>query len=497
MFNLSFHDGIFPDKLKESRIVPIFKNGNHKLCDNYRPISLVNTLSKVLEKIVANKLTNHLQLNNLLYKHQYGFMRGLSTEHNLMHVTNFISSALNDSEYCIGIFLDLRKAFDVCSHDILLKKLNRLGVEGKEYSWFKTYLANRKQKVDINGILSDESIINISVLQGTTLGPILFLCYINDIYTATTLATYLFADDTTCLAKNKNLNALIDYVNIELRKLSNWFDSNKMAINVSKTKYIIFRTKGKKIDNPQKVVINTNEINVPENPDLIYELERVYLSHPNSENRSFKLLGVYFDEYLNFDNHISHLCAKLSRANYCINRAKSKLSPKSLKCLYYALFHPHLLYCINVYTCTSLANVNRIAKLQKKVIRNICKTNYNTHTDILFKNSEILPFQKLITMSRLNFMHSVCYNYAPKTFLECFPKNEANPNYNLRTRSMYKMPNVRIEFFKKFPYYTFPLAWNEAGDVTFQNNKITFQISLKNLLLNNLFDDQRLYFIPE
>ena len=253
VFNLSFRDGIFPDKLKESRIVPIFKNGNHKLCDNYRPISLVNTLSKVLEKIVANKLTNHLQLNNLLYKHQYGFMRGLSTEHNLMHVTNFISSALNDSEYCIGIFLDLRKAFDVCSHDILLKKLNRLGVEGKEYSWFKTYLANRKQKVDINGILSDESIINISVLQGTTLGPILFLCYINDIYTATTLATYLFADDTTCLAKNKNLNALIDYVNIELRKLSNWFDSNKMAINVSKTKYIIFRTKGKKSIIPKEL----------------------------------------------------------------------------------------------------------------------------------------------------------------------------------------------------------------------------------------------------
>ncbi len=123
--------------------------------------------------------------------------------------------------------------------------------------------------------------------------------------------------------------------------------------------------------------------------------------------------------------------------------------------------------------------------------------NYNTHTDILFKNSEILPFQKLITMSRLNFMHSVCYNYAPKTFLESFPKNEANPNYNLRTRSMYKMPNVRIELFKKFPYYTFPLSWNEAGDVTFQNNKITFQISLKKLLLNDLFDDQRLYFIPE
>ena len=184
IFNLSLDNGIFPDKLKECRTVLYqFSNlGNPKCCDNYRPISLVNTLSKILEKIVATNLTNHLQINKLLYEHQYGFQRGKSTEHNLIHVVNFIANALNNGNYCIGLFLDLKKAF----------------------------------------------------------GPILFLCYINDIFSATNLATFLFADDTSCLAEHHDVNELISYVNVELRKLANWFRSNKMSVNVSKTKYIIF-----------------------------------------------------------------------------------------------------------------------------------------------------------------------------------------------------------------------------------------------------------------
>ena len=265
IFNLSLDKGIFPTNLKTCRIVPVFKAGDPKICDNYRPIALVSTLSKILEKFVSLKLTNHLQINKLLYKHQYGFQKGLSTEHNLLHVVNYISQSLNNGNYCLGIFLDLKKAFDVCSHDILLKKLKKLGIEGSALDWFSSYLLNRKQKVGISGNLSSESIINISVLQGTTLGPILFLCYINDIFTATSLTTFLFADDTSCLAENKCLNDLINYVNTELQKLANWFRANKMAVNISKTKYIIFRTRGKKIDQSTlpSVVLNNNEIGLP------------------------------------------------------------------------------------------------------------------------------------------------------------------------------------------------------------------------------------------
>ena len=142
IFNLSFDTGVFPEKLKECRTVPIYKAGDTKLCDNYRPFSLVNTLSKILEKIVAIKLTNHLQINDLLYKHQYGFQKGKSTEHNLIHVVNFIANALNNGNFCIGVFLDLKKAFDVCDHGILLKKLKQFGITNKAHDWFSSYLRN-------------------------------------------------------------------------------------------------------------------------------------------------------------------------------------------------------------------------------------------------------------------------------------------------------------------------------------------------------------------
>ena len=145
IFNLSLKNGKFPSNLKKSRVVPIFKAGDPKNCDNYRPISLVSAISKILEKIVAIKLTNYLDINKLIYNKQFGFQRSLSTEHNLLHLTNFVSKAINDDEYCIGIFLDLKKAFDVVNHKILLKKLKNLGLKGTSLLWFESYLEGRSQ----------------------------------------------------------------------------------------------------------------------------------------------------------------------------------------------------------------------------------------------------------------------------------------------------------------------------------------------------------------
>jgi hypothetical protein len=168
---------------------------------------------------------------------------------------------LNDGNFCIGVFLDLKKAFDVCSHSILLKKLSKMGINNTALRWFTNYLSGRSQRVDINGNLSDELGLDISVIQGSILGPILFLCYINDFYTATSLFSVLFADDTTCLSKGKNLNELIIYVNNELQKIANWFRANKMAVNTSKTKFIVFRTRGKVIDpNECRLLFNNNEL---------------------------------------------------------------------------------------------------------------------------------------------------------------------------------------------------------------------------------------------
>jgi hypothetical protein len=143
VFNLSLVSGVFPEKLKMCRVIPIFKAGSKLECDNYRPISLLSSISKVFEKIVAQKLIDHLLSNDLLYAHQYGFLPNRSTEHNLLQIVNYISRALNEGNYCIGVFLDLKKAFDVCSHEILLNKLRKMGIRGTALLWFKNYLAGR------------------------------------------------------------------------------------------------------------------------------------------------------------------------------------------------------------------------------------------------------------------------------------------------------------------------------------------------------------------
>ena len=226
----------------------------------YRPISLQNSIAKILEKMVATQLVNHLEINNLLFKHQYGFMRGKSTEHNLLHVTNTIGKALNEGKFCIGLFLDLKKAFDVCSHEILLMKLKKLGVSGTALKWFKSYLSGRSQQVDIQGNFSSPKDINISVLQGSILGPILFLCYINDLPNATELMLFLFADDTSGLITGDNLPELIAKMNIEINKMANWFRANKMALNISKTKYIIFHKKFNLTENA--IVYDENELGI-------------------------------------------------------------------------------------------------------------------------------------------------------------------------------------------------------------------------------------------
>jgi hypothetical protein len=169
----------------------------------------------VLEKIVAEKLIHHLTANDLLYQHQYGFLPNRSTEQNLLQIVNYISDAINSNMYCVGVFLDLKKAFDVCSHEILLKKLKKMGVVGTAHEWFRSYLEGRSQCVDIGGTLSDFMELAISVLQGSTLGPLLFLRYINDFWKCTSMFSALFADNTTSLAKGLNLADVITYVNCE------------------------------------------------------------------------------------------------------------------------------------------------------------------------------------------------------------------------------------------------------------------------------------------
>ena len=345
IFNLSLKTAIFPSSLKLSRVVPIHKGGKTDICDNYRPIALLSSISKILEKIVSLKLVNHLEYHKLISPKQFGFQRSKNTEQNLLNVVNFISNAINEGQFCIGIFLDLKKAFDVCNHEILFKKLASKGVTGNSLKWFRSYLSGRRQIVEVNGQKSTQETIEMSVIQGSILGPILFLVYIDDLPSSSLLETYLFADDTQGLKAGYNLPELINSVNLELKKWAQWFRSNKMSVNTSKTKFLIFHSRGKKVDMENKrIVCDNNDPLAPYNPNLVSELERIHSNHNDPSSRSYKLLGILFDEHLSFNSHVDLIKSKLSKALFCINRVKNFVPQKTLKTLYFSLFHSHLLY---------------------------------------------------------------------------------------------------------------------------------------------------------
>ena len=485
IFNLSLQSGVFPKQLQLSRVIPIFKSGNKLECDNYRPISLLSAFSKILEKIVAKKLLTHLSDNNLIYDHQYGFLPGRSTEQNLIHVTNYITNALNDKMYCVGVFIDLRKAFDVCSHSILLKKLSLMGIAGPALKWFESYLSNRKQYVDVNGTKSEEKDLLLSVIQGSILGPILFLCYINDFHRCTSLFTTLFADDGSCLAKHLNLKTLIEYVNLELQKVANWFLSNKMAVNTSKTKYIIFRSHGKQIqENHEKVVFNSNELGTPNDPAKIFTIERIF---NQGTTKSFKLLGVLLDEYLSFDAHINNICCKISKSLYIINRAKNFLPKKALLSLYFALIHSHLAYCASIYGCATKSSLTKLFLKQKKAIRTITKSPYLAHTSPLFKELKILPLEQLITYSQLKFMHLFTFNKTPPSFTEMWITNRARtPLLNLRNAENLHVKPHLLDSLKRLPLFAFPTIWNEENATKHNPDCKKYLRGLKVNLLNSI-----------
>ena len=210
--------------------------------DNYRPISLLSCFSKILEKIVATRLTSFLTNCNILPNWQFGFCPHHSTVHPMVHFTNFLSNAINEKKHSLAIFCDLKKAFDCCDHSILFSKLDKYGICNDELLWFKSYLSERKQFVSINGKNSPLTNVLLVVPQGSILGPLLFLLYINDLPLASKLFALLIGDDTTLLASTDSVESLNNFVNVEFKKVCDFFRTNKLMLHPDKTKILFFST---------------------------------------------------------------------------------------------------------------------------------------------------------------------------------------------------------------------------------------------------------------
>ncbi len=463
IINLSLQSGNIPNELKIAKVLPIFKLKTKESdllsnMSNYRPISLLPIFSKILEKIVANKLTAYLDDNNLIYKHQYGFQKKKSTIQPIFHLINEIVKNSNDKKYTVGVFCDLQKAFDCCSHRILLDKLSKLGINGTELTWFKNYLANRQQFVYINNEKSDMKYINKGVPQGSILGPLLFLIYINDLAKCTTLFTLLFADDTSFLISGKNLHDIINILNIELRKITYWFRTNELSLHPSKTKFMIF-TKDESTIDFDSISINLDHNNDNQNdPNLVHKLSYV---NSRSETPAIKFLGVYLDPKLNFKYHIDMINKKISRSLFAINAAKHIIGGKALQTLYNSLVHSHLTYCSPIWGSAAASTLDKIVKQQKKALRIITNSKYNAHTAILFKNLEILPVTQQIVYSKLQFMFDYVNHRLPCSFDNLWIRNSTRTARVLRNNQQYNVPFVRLETFKKFPYSDLPKLWNE------------------------------------
>jgi hypothetical protein len=330
----------------------------------------------------------------------------------MTHFLNKITESLNEKKHSIAIFCDLRKAFDSCDHGILLAKLEKYGVRGVELEWFRSYLHKRKQFTHLNGKNSSLTEISIGVPQGSILGPLLFLIYINDLPACSEFLSLLFADDTTLVLSHSNINSLICMVNAEFKKVCEYFRINRLALHPKKTQFMTFSNSpaihSMKID----ILCNNNN----DNEDLQERINPIQRINDSSEIPAIRFLGVFFDQNLNFKHHISLISKKLSRALFILRSVKNTLATEYLTLLYYTIFHSHLIYAIQIWSSTLSSNFDNIYKLQKAAIRIINGEKYNAHTEPLFKSSKILPLPDLCNYFKIQFMHRFTQKFLPISF---------------------------------------------------------------------------------
>ncbi|CAB3236263.1 unnamed protein product [Arctia plantaginis] len=442
IFNDCLQLGVFPDSLKKAVVCPIFKAGDRNRVENYRPISILPSISKILERIINVRLVKYLEGNSLLSTNQYGFRRDQSTDLAVNKLTDYITSNLDNGKKCLTIFLDLAKAFDTISVSILLDKLERLGVRGMQLKLFRSYLTGRLQCVRVGSHKSGNLEVSHGVPQGSILGPTLFLVYINEL-TSLRLSKGIiisFADDTALSFSANTWNEVFVAAQAGFGAVGDWLDRNILTLNVDKTKYICFSIKGVKENfNNRKIVSHQCQSGCNCSCPTV---ERVH---------AIKYLGVIMDSNLNFKEHIKVMCGRVRKLIYVFKNLRHVADPGLLKQIYYSLCQSLLTYCISTWG-GALKTVMKPIEIAQRAILKVC-----SFQPIFFPTTMLYQIAGVLTVRQLFILSACLLQHRKQTFdpqlLEKRRKNIVCP----------RLATCKTKFAQRFANFIAPFIYNRIN----------------------------------
>ena len=450
LLNLCIASAIFPSSLKVAVITPVFKGGSKTSFSSYRPISVLPTISKILEMIMYRQLLTFVNHHNILFDHQFGFRAKHSTYMPISILHDLITDSLTSNHKMAGIYLDLARAFDTVNINILLEKLRLYNVTGNSLDFLTSYLTNRVHRVKFNGIISGTAAVTCGVPQGSILGPLLFLLYINDLHKVCPVAKYLlFADDTAIFYSAPTICELQDNISESFPKITTWLHANRLSLSVHKTSYQLYAN------------------------DAAAAAHKLHIPVGNSElNRigTVKYLGVLIDEDMKFKSHISKISGIISRQIGILSRARYLLNKKLLMLLYSALILPYLTYCACIWGSNYSTTLRPVIIAQKRAIRMIAGVPPRTHTSALFKDLKILKLDDLVHSQILNIMHDFLRGELPHAIAVKFtlsapcrpsriPQHFSERNRSIITGDV--IPNYKLHKYRQFSMFCrAPSLWN-------------------------------------